>query len=251
MRERNVNPKIIEAVFGMIQTQLKNEKDCQDLDEIFENAENRAALNLKHPDKDVNILHLTASMDEGSMILSHLNKYIKSDLYIEKNFQGMLPIAISAKVGGNNSKSIIQGQKDALMREGRKEPRVRQEIKKTLNKQDLEGNTPLHIAAHQHNSELIDLLILEGADASIRNKAGLTPIIVAAKEHDGNDRMIDTIASLGVSQTDLKKFSASDKKTLLQIIESTQNFNSPQWDQESKNTLLNRCKQNNQVCSIM
>lgn len=54
-----------------------------------------------------------------------------------------------------------------------------------LNVQDAEGNTPLHEAAMAGNVSFktIKMLLVHGADPSIRNKAGLTPLQIAVNRH--------------------------------------------------------------------
>ncbi len=47
------------------------------------------------------------------------------------------------------------------------------------NLQDIDGNTPLHLAARQRHSRTVDVLLSAGADPLIRNNDDKTPRDVA------------------------------------------------------------------------
>ncbi|KAL1974968.1 hypothetical protein VTN31DRAFT_5172 [Thermomyces dupontii] len=49
-----------------------------------------------------------------------------------------------------------------------------------LNDADYSGNTPVHIAAHSPNVEILRYFLLQGASVHIRNRAGRTPLFLAA-----------------------------------------------------------------------
>ena len=50
---------------------------------------------------------------------------------------------------------------------------------------DFSGNTPLHVAASLGNAQLINLLVSGGADCTVKNLEGETPLDLAKlKEHD-------------------------------------------------------------------
>lgn len=68
-----------------------------------------------------------------------------------------------------------------LVREGKNaEVRSRLTNKESINQKDSAGQTLLHIAALQGNTELVELLIAMKADTEIRNNAGETPMAAAA-----------------------------------------------------------------------
>jgi ankyrin repeat protein len=47
------------------------------------------------------------------------------------------------------------------------------------NVEDLDGDTPLHIAAEQCRADLAELLLRHGADPNVRNNEGKTPADLA------------------------------------------------------------------------
>lgn len=50
---------------------------------------------------------------------------------------------------------------------------------------DFSGNTPLHVAASLGNAQLINLLVSGGADCTVKNVEGETPLDLAKlREHD-------------------------------------------------------------------
>ncbi|MCH2175060.1 MAG: ankyrin repeat domain-containing protein [Lentisphaeria bacterium] len=51
---------------------------------------------------------------------------------------------------------------------------------KDFNKQDLQGNSPLHHAVVNGNHELIKALVEKGANTKVRNKIGLSPLFIAS-----------------------------------------------------------------------
>jgi hypothetical protein len=51
-----------------------------------------------------------------------------------------------------------------------------------LNSQDIEGNTPLHLAVSSGVSKIVRLLLQKGALVDIKNKSGFTPLQLAFKE---------------------------------------------------------------------
>ena len=54
------------------------------------------------------------------------------------------------------------------------------ELELPINRKDLEGNTPLHLAARSHaHLEFVSLLVSQGADRLIQNNAHETPYDVA------------------------------------------------------------------------
>lgn len=48
-----------------------------------------------------------------------------------------------------------------------------------VNLQDLEGLTPLHLATTYGNTRIVKMLLLAGADRTIRNNSGKIPIELA------------------------------------------------------------------------
>jgi ankyrin repeat protein len=62
--------------------------------------------------------------------------------------------------------------------------------------QDFEGRTPLHMAALNGHTLLVDLLISEGADVASRDKTGQTPLHLAAAE--GHERVVELLLDKGV-----------------------------------------------------
>ena len=65
---------------------------------------------------------------------------------------------------------------------------------KVLNKPDLLGNTPLHVAAENNLKPAIRELILWGADPGLKNKKGLTAYEAIGKwtRHEGEQNLIET-----------------------------------------------------------
>jgi ankyrin repeat protein len=67
-----------------------------------------------------------------------------------------------------------------------------------LNQVDNDGNTPAHIAALARNQETMAFLKEQGVDIeTCRNKAGLTPLMLAVKE--GQTKLVDSILHMGIS----------------------------------------------------
>ena len=61
-----------------------------------------------------------------------------------------------------------------------------------VNIQEREGrNTPLHFAARGKDRELVEMLLAKGADPTVKNKAGLTPLDEALKA--GNTEISDLL----------------------------------------------------------
>lgn len=46
----------------------------------------------------------------------------------------------------------------------------------SIDAQDIGHNTPLHLAAAGHDVAMINLLVSKGADRTLKNKAGRTPL---------------------------------------------------------------------------
>jgi uncharacterized protein len=53
------------------------------------------------------------------------------------------------------------------------------DIVKKINKQNEEGNTPLHIAVDNSNKDMVDFLLKRKANKHVRNKNGLRPVDIA------------------------------------------------------------------------
>jgi len=82
---------------------------------------------------------------------------------------------------------------------------------------DLDGNTPLHIAAMGGYKDLVDSLIAAGADVNATNKAGYTPIASALLSVETNKaEIIKALAAAG-ARTDIV---VGDGRTLRQIAAS-------------------------------
>jgi ankyrin repeat protein len=58
-------------------------------------------------------------------------------------------------------------------------------VKGDINVQDNDGNTPLHLACNRGYSEIVEMLVLEGADLTITNYLNLTPAQVATDQQHG------------------------------------------------------------------
>lgn len=58
---------------------------------------------------------------------------------------------------------------------------MRGNLKWLLSEADYSGNTPLHIAATGPSIEILETLLVNGASVHLRNKAGRTPLFLAAK----------------------------------------------------------------------
>ncbi|KAL9006608.1 MAG: hypothetical protein Q9188_000645 [Gyalolechia gomerana] len=58
---------------------------------------------------------------------------------------------------------------------------MRGNLKWLLSEADYSGNTPLHIAATGPSIEILEALLVNGASVHLRNKAGRTPLFLAAK----------------------------------------------------------------------
>lgn len=54
--------------------------------------------------------------------------------------------------------------------------------------QDLQGNTPLHLAARNGNIEIVNALISENPDINVKNNLGYTPIFIAG--HHGHKNIV-------------------------------------------------------------
>ncbi|MGM0436019.1 MAG: ankyrin repeat domain-containing protein [Bacillota bacterium] len=52
----------------------------------------------------------------------------------------------------------------------------------SLNESNTYGDTPLHVAASIGNSEVVGLLLDAGADAKLKNKKGVTPLMAASRK---------------------------------------------------------------------
>jgi ankyrin repeat protein len=61
------------------------------------------------------------------------------------------------------------------------------ESKQLANTQDKYGNTPVHKAAIQPKTPFLKLLIQKGADLTIKNKVGVTPLELLSANQDPND----------------------------------------------------------------
>jgi len=98
---------------------------------------------------------------------------------------------------------------------------TRPDIKKIINIQDKDGNTPLHIAVIKENDKLADILIRKGADTSIKNKAGSyidsesdvdleslyntnVESVKNSKENEFVDKLIDSVTSNRDEQLSVK-----------------------------------------------
>jgi ankyrin repeat protein len=80
-----------------------------------------------------------------------------------------------------------------------------------INEQDINGNTPLHIAAKDGGMKVLRSLIEAGAKLNITNKEGLTPVSIAIQEFDKHSRapgsktnleMANFLIKQGVNLTD-------------------------------------------------
>lgn len=70
-----------------------------------------------------------------------------------------------------------------LIREGRFDEAKQLFATQDVNETDSEGNTALHIAAQMDESDLVNFLIIKGADQQIKNKFGDTPLHAAVKNN--------------------------------------------------------------------
>lgn len=64
---------------------------------------------------------------------------------------------------------------------------------------DKDGNTALHLAVKEGNFELVNRLIINGADINAQNRLGETPVYLAV--HRGNLACVQTLAALGANIT--------------------------------------------------
>jgi ankyrin repeat domain-containing protein 17 len=84
---------------------------------------------------------------------------------------------------------------DAAMRGDKSAVRTLLQQKADVNVQQIDGTTALHWAVEANDVELADLLLRNGAKASAANKAGATPLLLAAE--NGNAAMIERLLSAG------------------------------------------------------
>jgi ankyrin repeat protein len=66
-----------------------------------------------------------------------------------------------------------------------------------LNVSDALGDTPLHLAAEQNQTEAAKLLLAVGAEVDPQNKNGLTPLMIAAGR--GNLELVRALLAKGAS----------------------------------------------------
>lgn len=105
-----------------------------------------------------------------------------------------------------------------------------------LDYQDKDKNTSMHYSVIQHNYELIDMLVDNGADIDVQNADGQTPLMVAAKA--GDEKLTDYLLDYGAD----KKQRDKAGRTALQLAESNGNPRCIQLIREPRPVKPNRSK---------
>lgn len=101
---------------------------------------------------------------------------------------------------------------------------VRRFLKKDLsliNKSDINGITPLHIATYYQDSNLVKFLIQKGAAPDLRTRDGFTPLHIAV--YKGDFRIVDLL--LSTKEVDVNRATTEDNYSPLHI---GVRFSSPQ-----------------------
>lgn len=89
-------------------------------------------------------------------------------------------LAFVLGLGGCKTTEVKKDPFTTLVKEGRiDEAKGRFTFTDDINETDEEGNTALHIAAASNNTDLINFLILKGANSSLKNGESMTPLHVA------------------------------------------------------------------------
>jgi len=106
-----------------------------------------------------------------------------------KMFRRVLDLGVDARLKGRNGRSAVREAARVAGRAGRLNLMLGRlslrELGRALNDRDERGLTPLHWAAEETNAAALNLLIGYGADVSVRNYNGYTPLnILAQKIYD-------------------------------------------------------------------
>ena len=62
-----------------------------------------------------------------------------------------------------------------------------------VDQSDFSGNTPLHVAASLGNAQLINLLVTAGADRTLKNLGGQTPLDFAKQKGHNEVYVVYTV----------------------------------------------------------
>lgn len=73
---------------------------------------------------------------------------------------------------------------------------------KQLAKRDLDGNTPLHVAAESGSKELVAVLLSAGADVRATNARGWTPLASALQAGTEQAEIVEALLAAGASPND-------------------------------------------------
>jgi ankyrin repeat protein len=85
---------------------------------------------------------------------------------------------------------------------------------------DVEGNTPLHVAASYGSAPIVAALLDNGADADARNRSGLTPLAMAVREASKPVDVVQVLLARG-ARPDV---SLPEGQTLLHVAARTPNL---------------------------
>ncbi len=111
--------------------------------------------------KEVNLSYEEAFGTLNALIIyAHLSQ--TNNLKEKSYFAGMSPLHIACMIGDKVSASNLLASK--------------KNIEKLLDKQDNQGNTPLHLAVHCSHANLVNLLLEHKANTVIKNNNGILPL---------------------------------------------------------------------------
>lgn len=75
------------------------------------------------------------------------------------------------------------GEVQRLIREGRSAEARRLFEQEDINAQDVDGNSALHVAAEMDDAEMVNFLVVKGADRELVNRRGDTPLLSAVRKN--------------------------------------------------------------------
>ncbi|HJD58867.1 MAG TPA: ankyrin repeat domain-containing protein [Rickettsia endosymbiont of Ceroptres masudai] len=151
------------------------------------------------------ILKIVHSLFQSSNLSHDLEKMISRFSSYKDAYDPANPMIFLINVRNNQGqtllhKSIALNDKDAtlLILEYNKEyiginntiklAHAKEYVALDVSLQDLQGNTPLHLAARNGNIEIINALISENPDINVKNNLGYTPIFIAG--HHGHKNIV-------------------------------------------------------------